>query len=126
MYTHFEFEKSFKFQTIHIRDFLRKVGFIGPKTELLLKHVNAYLVKKLDLKDKLAKKKSDVVDTLERLFFKAHTAHIRKYLVSKGFLKAGQELLVKHVNAFLVKKLNLKKKPLSRKAQIATVWGSIL
>ena len=78
------------------------------------------------MKDKPAKKKSDVVDTWERLFFKAQTAHVRKYLVSKGFMKADQELLrMKDVNSFLVQKLNLKKNPIRRRDQIATVWNQL-
>ena len=40
----------------------------------------------------------------------------------KGFLKSDAELRVKDVNSFLVQKLKLKKKPISRKTQIATVW----
>ena len=110
---------------MHVRDFLREIGFIGAKTELALKHVNAYLMKKLNLKEKPVTRKAAVVEVWEKLFFKAHTSHVRRYLVSKGVINPEADLRLKDVNDFLVKKLKLKKNPIRRKAQIVTVWNEL-
>ena len=118
-----EFQKSFKFQTAHIRDFLRSKGFIKPKAELKLKDVNLYLKKKLGLEEKPAKRKSDVVEIWEKHFLQVQTAHVRDHLCKEGFLEPQQALEVKHVNEYLTRKLNLDKKELVKnEADIARVW----
>ena len=108
---------------MHVRDFLRGIGFIGAKTELTLKHVNGYLMQRL--KEKPVTRKAAVVEVWEKLFFKAHTSHVRRYLVSKGVINPDTDLRLKDVNDFLVQKLKLKKKPIRRKAQIVTVWDEL-
>ena len=65
---YFKFHKSFEFQTIHIRDFLRNKVFITSKQKLRLKDVNGYLKEKLKLKKNPAKGRHDVVDVWEKLF----------------------------------------------------------
>ena len=68
----FEFKKRFKFQTLHIRDYLREKGFLPAKQELSLKDVNQYLIQKLELADdaKPVKSKSEVVKVWEKHFRK--------------------------------------------------------
>ena len=66
---HFEFEKNFDFQTIHIRDHLLAEGFLkDSKAKLRLKDVNGYLMEKLKLEEKPCKRKADVVSTWETHF----------------------------------------------------------
>ena len=66
---HFEFEKNFDFQTIHIRDFLLSQGFLkSSKDKLRLKDVNQYLMEKLKLKDKPCTKRADVPSVWDALF----------------------------------------------------------
>ena len=63
------FKKSFKFQTMHIRDYLRDKGFMGQKKELRMKDFNAYLKLKLNLdKKELAKRCDEVVALWDKYF----------------------------------------------------------
>ena len=66
---HFEFEKSFDFQTLHIRDFLVSKEVVkDSKSKLRLKDVNNYLMDQLKLTEKPCKRKADVVRVWESLF----------------------------------------------------------
>ena len=66
---HFDFEESFDFQTLHIRDFLLNHGILkSSKDKLSLKIVNAYLMDKLKLKEKPCTRRKDLVSVWEKLF----------------------------------------------------------
>ena len=82
-------------------------------------------MKRLNLKEKPVTRKAAVVEVWEKLFFKAHTSHVRRYLVSKGVINPDTDLRLKDVNDLIVQKLKLKKNPIRLKAQIVSVWDEL-
>ena len=63
-------EKNFlEVQTVHVRNHLRKEGFLEPQEALEMKHVNEYLTRKLNLdKKELVKNKAEIVRVWEQHF----------------------------------------------------------
>ena len=121
---YFEFEKSFKFQTLHIRDFLRSEGVLGPKAELRLKDVNQYLKSRLRLSvDKPAKSKAHVVEVWEKYFFQLQTLQITAFLRAKGVLGLEDELTLETFNNYLKNKLKFADEYVAQsKLEVVRVW----